>query len=308
MGVYDSSFGEFSGSDVNQILERMKEEPLNELVVSFGRPWEHYMSFVVPRDLAMGEGKRPAVDLWGLLKGVVRKDPLLLGSANLMRKMAFENVERQKQGLDKKEFSSTQRKRAFMEAYTSSMKVVKYLARFAPVYTIYGNVESSNSETRRISKEIKFPLPFLTDDLKEVNGVRVINNRLVDFNGVKIGGLQYFVDTNWVQDFKPKEYRRRMRKAKVQTDKAKDVLRRFEEVDVLVHHQPPYGFLDKVGPMAPKHWQGKHAGSRLILDYIKRKQPRYAFCGHIHEGEGMSKIGRTEVYNLGVCRYKLITL
>ncbi len=231
-----------------------------------------------------------------------------LGSASLMRKMAFENVDRQKQGLEPKEFSPSQKKRAFMEAYTSSMKVVKYLARFAPVYTIYGNVESSNSETRKESKEIGLPLPFLTDDLKDIDGVRIINNRLANVEGIRIGGLQYFVDTNWVQDFKPKKYRERMKKAKKQTDKARNILRGFENVDVLVHHQPPYGFLDKVGPMAPKHWQGKHAGSKLILDYIKRAQPKYAFCGHIHEGEGMKRIGKTEVYNLGVCGYKLITL
>jgi Icc-related predicted phosphoesterase len=223
--------------------------------------------------------------------------------------MAFENVERQKQNLEKKEFSPAQRKRAFMEAYTSTMRIVKYLSRFAPVYTIYGNVERSNAETRKESKEIGFPLPLLTDDLNSIPNVSVINNRLRNFNGVRIGGLQYFVDTNWVQDFKPKDYRKRMKKAKKQTDKARYVLRRFGEVDILVHHQPPYGYLDKVTfSGAPKHWKGKHAGSKLILDYIQRKQPNFAFCGHIHEGEGKRKIGRTEVYNLGVGGYKLIEL
>ena len=58
--------------------------------------------------------------------------------------------------------------------------------------------------------------------------------------------------------------------------------------------------------MAPKHWRGKHAGSKIILEYIKRKQPRYTFCGHIHEGEGSKMIGKTRVNNLGVCGYKII--
>ncbi len=40
-----------------------------------------------------------------------------LGSANLMRKMAFENIERKKKGLVEKEYSSYMKKRAFMEAY-----------------------------------------------------------------------------------------------------------------------------------------------------------------------------------------------
>ncbi len=229
-----------------------------------------------------------------------------LGSANLMRKMAFENLKRQKQGLPQREFSPRQREQAFMEAYTSSMKVVKYLARFASVYTIYGNIENSNAETKKLSKEIGFPLPFLTDDLKRIENVRIINNRLVNFNGVRIGGLQYFLDTNWVRDFKLKEYQK---EAKKETDKAKSVLKKFGEVDILVCHQPPYGMLDKVtARFVPKHWQGKHAGSKAIREYIERTSPDYVFCGHIHEGRGMKKIGNTEIYNLGVAGYKIFTI
>lgn len=229
-----------------------------------------------------------------------------LGSANLMREMAFENIRRRNEGLEEKEFSPRERKRAFMEAYQSSMRVVRYLSKFAPVYTIYGNVETSNPDTRRKSKELGLDLPFLTDDLNGIKGVRVINNRLANFRGVRIGGLQYFVDTTWVRDFKPKDYAKRMKEAKKETDKAKKVLRWFGDVDILVHHQPPFGFLDLVGPMAPEPWRGKHAGSKVILDYIERRQPKYAFCGHIHEGEGMKKIGKTEVYNLGVGGHKIV--
>ncbi len=63
----------------------------------------------------------------------------------------------------------------------------------------------------------------------------------------------------------------------------------------------PYGILDKVNGKfgAPKIWWGKHAGSKMILEYIKRYKPKYVFCGHIHEAVGKAKIGKTEVYNLG---------
>jgi Icc-related predicted phosphoesterase len=99
-----------------------------------------------------------------------------------------------------------------------------------------------------------------------------------------------------------------MADAKKQTDKAREVLKYFgrHNIDLLIHHQPPYGYLDKVGKLAPKPWQGKHAGSKAILEYIRKHQPIYAFCGHIHEGEGMVRIGKTEVYNLGVCGYKIV--
>jgi len=230
-----------------------------------------------------------------------------LGSANIMRKMAFANIERKKQGLPEIKYSSKQEKIAFMEAYDSSMKVVKYLARFAPVFTVYGNVEDSNPETRRASKKIGLKLPFLTNDLNEINGVRVINNRIAIFNGIKVGGLEYFHDVNWVQEFKPSDFKKRMKNAKKSTSKAKRVFRNFKDIDILLCHQPPYGFLDKVtAKFAPKHGKGKHAGSKAILEYIKRQQPKYVLCGHIHEGEGKAKIGNTEVYNLGVCGYTVV--
>lgn len=231
-----------------------------------------------------------------------------LGSANLMRKMVFENIDRQKLGLKEKEFSSKQKKVAFMEAYNSSIKIIKHLTKFAPVYTIYGNVEKSNIKTKRFSKEIGLSLPFLTNALNAIARVQLINNKLLTFKGVKIGGLQYFIDTDWVVDFKPDKYEDIMKEAQKDTSKAKKLLAGFGYVDILLHHQPPYGILDRVGSMAPRHWQGKHAGSRLILDYVKRKQPKYSFCGHIHESEGKKVIGKTQIYNLGVCGYKIVEL
>ena len=260
------------------------------------------------RILAVGD---PHGDI-GKIRRVPAKDADLilvtgdLGSASLMRKIAFENIAREKKGLPEKEYTPKQQKRAFMEAYDSSIRVIRHLARYAPVFLIYGNVESTNAETKKRSKEIGLPLPFLTDELKSMDRVSIVNNRLRNFDGIRIGSLGYFVDTNWVRDFKPSEYKKRLSAAKKQTDKARRVLKNFGKVDILMHHQPPYGILDKVGNKAPEAWRGKNAGSKVILDYIKRRQPKYAFCGHIHEGEGRKKVGRTEVYNLGVCDYKMV--
>ena len=232
-----------------------------------------------------------------------------LGSASLMRNQAFENIERRKKGLPEKIYSSRDKKRAFMEAYTTSVNVVRYLSKYAPVFTIYGNVESTNAETREYSKSIGLPLPFLTKTLEKIRNVKIINDKKIKFDGVNIGGLSYFVDDVWVKSFKPSEFKKSLSRANKQTSKAKKVLKRFGEVDILVCHQPPLGFLDKVtAPFAPKHWKGKNAGSKVILDYIKRKHPKFVFCGHIHEGQGSAKIGKTLVCNLGVAGYRVITI
>jgi len=99
-----------------------------------------------------------------------------------------------------------------------------------------------------------------------------------------------------------------MKQARKQTKKAQRILTRFgSELDILICHQPPYGILDRVTfPGAPKHWRGKHAGSKVILKYIQKYQPKYVFCGHIHEGKGKKKIGKTEIYNLGVADHIII--
>jgi len=230
-----------------------------------------------------------------------------LGSANLMRKMAFENIERRKQGLQEKQYTPIQQKKAFMEAYASTIKVIKYLKKFAPVFTIFGNVESPNYETRKQSKEIGIKLPYLYNNLNKLNKIKIINNIIINFKGIRIGGLDYFIDTGWVKEFKPSDYKKRMSAAKKQTEKVKRILKWFNCIDILVCHQPPYGVLDKItAKFAPKSYQGKHAGSKAVLNYIKEKQPKYVFCGHIHEGKGTKRIGKTEVYNLGVCGYKII--
>ncbi|MEN9626380.1 MAG: hypothetical protein RL557_708 [archaeon] len=231
-----------------------------------------------------------------------------LGRVDLDRKMAFENLRRKNNGLPPKEFSAQQRRRAFMQIYNSSIKVVSYLSKHAPVRTIYGNVEYTDKDTKKLSKKIGYNLPLLSKELKKLK-VKIINDTLLKINNTKIGGLKFFLDTNWVKDFKPTEYKKRMEKARKETEKARQILQKFGKVDLLVCHQPPHGILDKVQSQhAPKNWQGKHAGSKLIADYIKKKQPKYVFCGHIHEGQGSAKIGKTEVYNLGVCGWKMVEM
>ncbi|MAG37924.1 hypothetical protein CMI45_00860 [Candidatus Pacearchaeota archaeon] len=261
--------------------------------------------------LAIGDPHGDLGKIRKVMKRVEKVDILLLtgdlGKADLMRKMAFTNIERRKKGLEEKEFSSKEKKKAFMEAYDSSLAVVRFLSRVAPVYTIFGNVESRNSETREMAKEIGLKLPFLTDALNKIKGVRVINNRAVKVKGVRIGGLDYFIDDVWVRTFKPDDYNDRLQSARKQTVRARKILKKFGNVDILICHQPPYGVLDKVTfKQAPKHWRGKRAGSKVILDFVRKGKAKYVFCGHIHEGEGKKKIGKTEVYNLGVVGHKVV--
>ncbi|MEK6926478.1 MAG: metallophosphoesterase [Nanoarchaeota archaeon] len=225
-----------------------------------------------------------------------------IGKADLARKRYFENIERKQKGLDELEYDGKFAKQVHQQIHNSTIEILKYLSRYAPVYSLQGNVGIPTlSDVKKDYKKYGIKLASTREKVDSMKNVNLVKNRVRIIDGLRIGFLEYFVDTNWVQDFKPSDYKKRLKKAKMATDKARDVLKRFGNLDILVCHQPPYGYLDKVSGKfgAPKSWQGKHAGSKVILEYIKKYQPKYVFCGHIHEGRGRVKIGKTQVYNMG---------
>ena len=63
---------------------------------------------------------------------------------------------------------------------------------------------------------------------------------------------------------------------------------------ILIAHNPPYRYVDKA-------YNGKHIGSKILFEAIKKHQPKLVLCGHIHEAKGKAKIGKTQVINLGCC-------
>lgn len=79
-------------------------------------------------------------------------------------------------------------------------------------------------------------------------------------------------------------------------DELRERLDKFSGLDplVLICHTPPKGTaLDRAA-------EGKHFGSDAIREFIQREQPRYFYCGHIHEAAGQHAVfGRTEAWNVG---------
>lgn len=73
-------------------------------------------------------------------------------------------------------------------------------------------------------------------------------------------------------------------------------LQQFAGLDplVLICHAPPKGTkLDRAS-------EGKHFGSQAVRDFLDRHQPRYFYCGHIHEAAGVEDaVGRTHGWNVG---------
>jgi Icc-related predicted phosphoesterase len=234
-----------------------------------------------------------------------------LGKADLVRKIYFENIEREKMDLPEREISVRENKKIHDEIHYSTLSVLKYLSEIASVYSIQGNIGITTvAQARKRSEKDGFENLATRKIIDDSEDMYLVKNVIRNIGGLRVGFLEYFVDECWIREFKPDDYRKSLKSAKKESEKARRVLKRFGKVDILVCHQPPYGFLDKISRKygAPKEWKGKHAGSKVILDYIRRFQPRYVFCGHIHEGEGRVMIGGSEVFNLGIGGSKIVEL
>lgn len=234
-----------------------------------------------------------------------------LGKADIARQRNTKNIKREKEGLPKLEWGAEGMKKSYMEIYNSTFNILRYLYKFSPIYSIIGNVAPSmvyDSNVRKEEKKYGIKLPSFRQEMNKMKNFHLVRNKLRNFNGIKIGFLEAFWDSCWAKEFNLKN-RKKIISMRKETEKAKKILNNFGKVDILICHWPPFGYLDLVNSKkGPEERNGKHAGSKVILEYIRKYQPKYVFCGHIHEGEGKAKIGRTEVYNLGVAGHKIIDI
>lgn len=72
---------------------------------------------------------------------------------------------------------------------------------------------------------------------------------------------------------------------------------------IIISHNPPVA--GTVDSFDGEH----HAGSQKFTDFIEKNQPLAVICGHIHEGCGITKLGKTVVINPGpLCEGKYALL
>ena len=232
-----------------------------------------------------------------------------LGQTDNLRKQAYEFLSIKRPGPEQRSSYAAGFKKAFLQSHETAIKLAGYIAGFCPVFVVRGNADMSNYDTRKFAHTFGIELPYLYQDLLKIRGLRLIDNRLAVFRGLRIGGVKYFTDISWTREFELDSLPKIRERALRDTRNAGRALDRFGKLDILVTHVPPYGVLDRVeSKTIPPSWVGRHAGSGTILEYIQRQQPAYVFCGHIHEAEGYEKVGASRVYNLGAGGNKIIDL
>jgi len=115
-------------------------------------------------------------------------------------------------------------------------------------------------------------------------GLRHFHGEHMELDGVHVAGLGYSTPTPFDT---PGEYGE---------PEMAERLARFESLKplILICHAPPLKTaLDEAG-------LGRHFGSRAVREFVERNQPKWFFCGHIHEAAGRQiQIGSTHAVNVG---------
>jgi Icc-related predicted phosphoesterase len=236
-----------------------------------------------------GSEKLLRLDTRGYDAAIVTGD---MGKTDIMRELAWGKIKGSKAAI----------KQSYYDYVRTAIPVLKQISKNIPTLCVHGNADLSDEDIATVNKKLKARVPYFEKEAEKMQNLVFIDNVSLSLRGVKIGGIGHFTETGWVMEFTERSIER-MLMAAIEEEIARSFFSKVGKLDILVSHQPPYGILDKVGSRydVPKGWKGKHAGSRLLLEYIKRYQPRYVICGHIHECRGRKNVGKTTVINAGCC-------
>ncbi|MFB6246040.1 MAG: metallophosphoesterase [Candidatus Pacearchaeota archaeon] len=139
------------------------------------------------------------------------------------------------------------------------------------------------------------------------------NIRKIDYSYARVGGYVFVGMRGHSNPGKVKSEAYRKHKKILE-----EIFRKFKKENregklIFVSHNSPYETkLDKITSKdAPEEVRGKHYGSKMAKRVLRKWQPVLSISGHIEEGKGKDKIGKTVAVNCGSVQngdYALIEL
>ncbi|MFA4960656.1 MAG: metallophosphoesterase [Candidatus Pacearchaeota archaeon] len=224
-----------------------------------------------------------------------------------------------------KEFAYSEiEKNKFLEYEKKSLivgrKILKYLDKFEkPIFMVGGNWDQSYGKTmiKNVDKDTYNRLRYFYDSWMGdklnsflTKGIRNLKNcmfRNVEYNGINFVGYGLSSGPERVK----KKYKKEMGSAKFNILKnlRKKLFGKLYSIyknrknkripTVFISHNIPYGTRLDIIKDKKSYAYKKHAGSILARDFCKKFQPLVCIGGHVHEGKGKDKIGKTTIINPG---------
>ena len=201
-----------------------------------------------------------------------------------------------------KEVGDKLAKEYVMEDYNSGKKILQELNKLKiPVYTIHGNWDFENTKKKQRTAGLK--LQKYSEIIKSLNNIFFINKRIFNTGKIKLSGfggnvtpLVYLSKSGGHSKRKRESYKRRYLKEEAQLFRT---FKKRKDIDIFLAHYPPEGYFDVVNFKGENPMNGKHVGFKPYTNYIKKYQPELFICGHMHEYQGMKKLGNTLIVATG---------
>ncbi len=174
---------------------------------------------------------------------------------------------------------------------TSAYGFLKKLSDFGkPVYFVSGNREVI---FKLLATQLNPHLKTLDDRIKNLKDVSCIDGRVVDVFGMRLLGIPFVPSGEWYISYYSKisGFKSRFEQLRMMPQRLMSV-----DADIVLSHCPPFGILDQASNFG-------NVGIKTIRNYLEKKNPKYLFCGHIHEAIGVKIFKKTIVVNMGASYY-----
>lgn len=185
-------------------------------------------------------------------------------------------------------------------------KILEYLNSFQkPVFIVPGNWDPAP-----YFEGIKTKEKNLWDQLKKgLNNIIDIQNKKATYKGITLIGhgstsspepLKQIPKNQFQTQKEYLEYNTRVKYFQQLLKKLSSLIKKSKNPIIFLSHNSPYNTkLDLVNK--PKTYaHKKHYGSIIARKLIEKYQPLLCISGHIHEGYGKTKIGKTTCINSGL--------
>jgi Icc-related predicted phosphoesterase len=187
------------------------------------------------------------------------------------------------------------------ESFFSGLKILKKLNSIGKrSYIIWGNSDFYRDFTTSEPEEI---MPGYYDDkIRKMGNVKSIERKKIKKAGLEILGHGGYVDaTEFIKNPYTKDSKKIKRLIRRYKNDEKELFALFKKKPmnfVFLIHYTPYKIFDKVrfkgSPM-----NGKHVGFEPYNKIIKKYKPLLVICGHMHEYQGLKRIGNTAIVATG---------
>jgi len=183
--------------------------------------------------------------------------------------------------------------------YNQGKGVIEQLNKFnSPVLSVFGNADWYKAKFNDYGK-------FYEGFMRKLNRVKNIDRLKVKVEKVKVIGFGGYLDPDiYFSDLGRKtigESKEKNRERKEEYNLEEKKLMKLMKFypDIVLTHYTPYKCLDVLKGDTVKAFKNKNLGVSIYNRAVKRFKPALLVCGHMHENQGICKLGKTIVVNPG---------